>query len=298
MTDRDPGNASNEQAPPVNENGGGGGGSRFGRLAIIIVALILLLLAVPFACQAIRGGGGGDTGGADNGSPGQGESSNGAASGDGSSGSSGGGSSESTMSGTTMMADSSEETTALSEAAETGSGAVSADLAQVPDIEGEATDGTTVTVPSVALSGGEGWLAVREDDDGEPGEVIGFAPLSSGENEDVNVSLDSPVSGSGELYVSVHRDDPADGAFSFPEGDPTVETEAGETAVAPVSYSLGGPEQAASPTETTSGSGPETALPDTGGPGENPGAAYLAPALGAALLALGLTLRSALRRRR
>ncbi|MGI8649329.1 MAG: DUF7282 domain-containing protein [Rubrobacter sp.] len=319
MEDRDqnPRDATNEQAPPV-DNGGGGGGSRFGRLAIILVALILLLLAIPFACQAFRGGGSdsgstGDDNSADSGNSAEQTSEDGAgASGEstsgGASGSEGGSALESTMQAAVGSGDTDagEGTTVSSTASPGESGEGDSPEAEIAGLSagqltGQASDGTSVTVASASLSGAAGWISVLgADPDGEPGEVIGYAPLAEGENDNVIVSLDQPVDGSGELYVSVHEDAPSDDTFSYPEGDPTAETAAGEPATEMVSYDLtegiaddSVADAGENTPETTAAGGVEIdTLPDSGGV-FNPGP-YLILTLGAAMLALGVALRAKL----
>lgn len=305
MAERDPGNASNEQAPPIND-GGGGGGSRFGRLAIIIVALILLLLAVPFACQAIRGSGGesGNAGDSSGGSAGESSSGSAESSSPENSSSEGGSSAtsqmESTMqaaTGSTMMEETAGEGTTVMSSSGGSEDAPQAELAGLASgqLTGQNGDGSSITIPSATLSGASGWVAVSESDEdsngdsenGEPGEIIGYAPLEEGENEDVSVSLDSPVSGSGELVVSIHEDAPADDDFTYPDGDPTTETADGEPATETVPYDL----------DTTSGEGSRNGeLPDTSG-ALNPGP-YLTLSAGIALLALGAGLHATTRRNR
>jgi hypothetical protein len=98
-------------------------------------------------------------------------------------------------------------------------------------------DGETVTVPAATLEGTKGWLAVRANDGGEPGEVLGYSPLQAGTNNDVEVELDRPVDSSQRLYTTVHQESPADGKFTFPADDPTA-TRGGQAAVEPIYYTV------------------------------------------------------------
>lgn len=113
-------------------------------------------------------------------------------------------------------------------------------------------DGTTVTVPQARISGVDGWLAIHADDNGQPGEVLGHAPLREGENADVAVRLDKPAE-SGRLHAMVHADDPNDDSYTFPAGDPPVEAD-GQIVVEPVQYAV-----------TGEGAGGDD-LPTSGGP--------------------------------
>jgi hypothetical protein len=98
-------------------------------------------------------------------------------------------------------------------------------------------DGETVTVPAATLEGTKGWLAVRANDGGEPGEVLGYSPLQAGTNSDVEVELDRPVDSSQRLYTTVHQESPTDGKFTFPADDPTA-TQGGQAAVEPIYYTV------------------------------------------------------------
>jgi hypothetical protein len=92
-------------------------------------------------------------------------------------------------------------------------------------------------VPAATLEGTKGWLAVRANDGGEPGEVLGYSPLQAGTNNDVEVELDRPLDSSQRLYTTVHQERPADGKFTFPAEDPTA-TRGGQAAVEPIYYTV------------------------------------------------------------
>ncbi|AHY46497.1 Hypothetical Protein RradSPS_1214 [Rubrobacter radiotolerans] len=227
---RPPGEASNEGAPPVNEGEGGRRGFPWGKFAVIAVLILLLLIAIPFACQALQGGGGDDAQQQEEGAPGQQD--------------------EGTPAGTDGAAGEGEEA-AEEDAAQQGADGGSVASAELDELPEQTGDGTSVNVPRASISGASGWLAVRADDGGEPGEVLGYAPLQEGENTDVQVSLDTPVEGSGELFATVHADDPADGNFTYPDGDPTVESD-GEAVQQSFAYDLSGAgEEAATDDQAT-----------------------------------------------
>ncbi|QIN84275.1 hypothetical protein GBA63_17670 [Rubrobacter tropicus] len=105
------------------------------------------------------------------------------------------------------------------------------------EVRDQSGSGAAVTVPAATLEGTKGWLAVRADDDGKPGRVLGHAPLKAGANSDVRVELDRPVASSQRLYATVHAEDPADGRFTFPADDPTA-TQGGRAAAEPISYTV------------------------------------------------------------
>lgn len=225
------GRPSNEDAPRV--PGEERSGLPWGRIVAALVVLALLALLILFACQALRGSGGGNTeqeqdSGQEQGAAG--ETTNGGRGG-------------AVEGGGTTAPD---------------GGGTAGEIAQGNRISAEVAggqasgDGTTVTVPSAGISGASGWLAIHADEGGEPGDVLGYAPLREGESvEDVAIPLDEPV-GSGTLYAVVHVDDPADGGFTFPDGDPPVEAN-GSAAAEPLRYTVS-TEQAGEP------------LPSSGGP--------------------------------
>lgn len=257
----------------------------------IILGLILLLLLVvliPFACQAMngdpgqQGAGSGAQGGSDKGDRGgkgndnakadnaeaDGTQAGSAQSGDGQNGDGQGGDGQGDGDRADSGAPQDVATARLS----------------APDQGG---DGETVTVPTATLEGTKGWLAVRADDGGEPGEVLGYAPLQAGANNGVKVELDRPVDSSQRLYTTVHEESPADGEFTFPADDPTA-TDGGQAAVEPIYYTVN---DGASGQENTGIRDDE--LPESGG---IPPAAV--PAAGALLLlASAWGLRAALRGR-
>lgn len=74
----------------------------------------------------------------------------------------------------------------------------------------------------------DGWLVVRADDDGEPGEPIGWTRLEggSGFNTDAPVAIDDgewdAQSGSRELWVTLHRE--AEGQGFDLDDDPVLRT--------------------------------------------------------------------------
>lgn len=72
-----------------------------------------------------------------------------------------------------------------------------------------------------AISEGPGWVAIYNEVDGQPGLIIGTAPLKDGLNEAVTIDLvQSAITA--QLFARLHHDtDPGD-AFNFPGQDPPV----------------------------------------------------------------------------
>lgn len=77
----------------------------------------------------------------------------------------------------------------------------------------------SVVVEEAALSE-PGYLVIRADDDGEPGQVLGVRALDRGRHTGVAVALESSLRGSGPrpVWAVIHADD-GDGRFD-PESDP------------------------------------------------------------------------------
>lgn len=80
----------------------------------------------------------------------------------------------------------------------------------------ELMDGA-VTIPVVS-SDADGWMVIHADADGGPGPVIGFAPVTAGDNADVLVIID--VAGATEtLHAMLHVDEGTAGVYEFPGAD-------------------------------------------------------------------------------
>ena len=74
------------------------------------------------------------------------------------------------------------------------------------------------------ISEGPGWVAIYSDEGGQPGLIIGFAPLVDGLNEAIRVELiESAVTD--QLYARLHEDTTPGDAFDFPGNDPVVRYE-------------------------------------------------------------------------
>jgi hypothetical protein len=115
-----------------------------------------------------------------------------------------------------------------------GIGAVAAQENDTPSltIEDQALYITVATV----VSNGPGWVVVHADDNGSPGEVIGYAPVEDGENTDIEVELD-PNRITETLHVMLHEDTGEEGVFDFPDADPPVEVD-GETLVTSITLQM------------------------------------------------------------
>jgi hypothetical protein len=254
---------SNEDAPRVPGEERSGRGRPIIWIVLGLILLLLLALLVPFACQALSGSGDQGSGGGGSGAQGGGaqqeEGQDGkpndkqdSARDAGTGGKSGAG----------RSAKAQESTGAKGGKQPTGSGGsrgeVDVVLADVGDRSG---DGTMITIPKAKLEGTNGWLAIRAADDGIPGAVLGHATLKEGTNTSVRVKLEPPIDSSQKLYAVVHAEDPADGKYTFPNGDPPI-VRNGKTTVEPLHYTIKGAADGTSGEQAGVRGG---ALPETGG---------------------------------
>ena len=82
------------------------------------------------------------------------------------------------------------------------------------------TDTTTITVRNAALPKG-GYIVVHHWDHGADGAVIGSSEyMAPGSYENVDVDIESPGPGTHRLSAMLHRDDPSNETYEFPDGDP------------------------------------------------------------------------------
>lgn len=84
----------------------------------------------------------------------------------------------------------------------------------------QAVDDGTVTIAEAVMADG-GWVVIHTAVDGNPGPVIGFAPLEPGANEDVVVDIDVERA-TGSLIAMLHVDDGTPGEYEFPDADPPL----------------------------------------------------------------------------
>jgi glucose/arabinose dehydrogenase/plastocyanin len=80
----------------------------------------------------------------------------------------------------------------------------------------ELSDGT-VTIAAVTAAE-PGWIVIHADANGAPGPVIGFAPVATGDNENVQVEVDE-AGATGTLYAMLHVDAGVAGEYEFPGDD-------------------------------------------------------------------------------
>ncbi len=126
-----------------------------------------------------------------------------------------------------------QDATEEPEATEEPAGTAGANSLEVADQE-LAEDGT-VTVPLVN-SAVDGWMVIHADSDGGPGPVIGFAPVTAGENVSVSVPID--VAGATEtVHAMLHVDEGTVGAYEFPGADGPARDDADAVVMLPFALS-------------------------------------------------------------
>lgn len=83
-------------------------------------------------------------------------------------------------------------------------------------------DGLLVIDRVTAVS--DGWLVIHGDDNGAVGPVLGYAPVTAGDNEQVQVTID-PLQASPTLYAMLHTDVGTIGRYEFPGVDAPVQVD-------------------------------------------------------------------------
>ena len=94
------------------------------------------------------------------------------------------------------------------------------------DTQRELGVGETVTVLEV-VSKDAGWIVIHADNNGEPGAIVGYAPVKAGLNENIKVKVDAGKL-TPTLYAILHVDRGIQGTFEFPGEDvPAAGSEGG-----------------------------------------------------------------------
>jgi hypothetical protein len=82
--------------------------------------------------------------------------------------------------------------------------------------------GNTLTVDRV-MAAQNYWIVIRADDNGQPGAVVGYAPVAVGENAQVVVTITDPDGiTTPQLWAVLHADAGVGGKFEFPGTDTPV----------------------------------------------------------------------------
>ena len=127
-------------------------------------------------------------------------------------------------------------------------------------LPGELTGTIRVNVAE-ALSQGQGWLAIHQNKDGQPGPVIGTALLHAGSNKNVLVEVDAAAAGD-QVFPMLHYDTGTIGEYEFGtvQGADSPVFVGGNVVVAPLALTTAAPVE----TAPTAAPAEPTAAPATG----------------------------------
>ena len=114
--------------------------------------------------------------------------------------------------------DTKSSSTPTAPAASTGS-TVSGSL----DAVDQHSDGKTITVKAVNITGSTGFIAIHADLSGKPGPVVGHVAIPAGGSSDVVVTLDK-ASPTGAYWPMLHLDAGTVGTYEFPGPDVPVKS--------------------------------------------------------------------------
>ncbi|MBI1258675.1 MAG: hypothetical protein GC204_14500 [Chloroflexi bacterium] len=115
-------------------------------------------------------------------------------------------------------------------------------------LPGESTGTIRVRVDE-ALSNGQGWLAIHQNKDGQPGPVIGTALLHAGSNKNVIVEVDQAAAGD-QVFPMLHYDTDTIGEYEFGtvQGADLPVIVGGNVVVGPLALTTAAPVETAVPT--------------------------------------------------
>src|SRR4249920_2633852 len=119
--------------------------------------------------------------------------------------------------------DNSSSTTAAPAASAPAGSAAAATVSGSIDVADQSSDGTTITVDAVNITGSAGFIAVHADADGAPGPVVGHAAIPEGDSSKVVITLDAPVT-TGSFWPMLHLDAGTVGTYEFPGPDGPVKS--------------------------------------------------------------------------
>lgn len=90
--------------------------------------------------------------------------------------------------------------------------------------------GPQAVIKAVKFENRAGWVAVHEDREGKPGNILGAAWLPVGENKEVKVELLRPME-AGKTYYAMLHDDDGDKQFNY-KNDLSLPSSTGEPIMA------------------------------------------------------------------
>lgn len=84
--------------------------------------------------------------------------------------------------------------------------------------------GDGMVVVDQVVSDGPGWIVIHADENGAPGPVIGQTAVMDGENNNVEVEIDTAMA-TATMYAMLHTDAGTEGTYEFPGDDTPVEVD-------------------------------------------------------------------------
>ena len=115
------------------------------------------------------------------------------------------------------------DSTSSTTAAPAGSAAPGAAVSGSLDAADQTSDGKTITVSTVNITGSSGFIAVHADASGGPGPVVGHAAVPEGDSTSVVITLDAPIT-TGAYWPMLHTDAGTIGTYEFPGPDGPVKS--------------------------------------------------------------------------
>ena len=115
------------------------------------------------------------------------------------------------------------DSTSSTTAAPAGSAAPGATVSGSLDAADQTSDGKTITVSTVNITGSSGFIAVHADASGGPGPVVGHAAVPEGDSTSVVITLDAPIT-TGAYWPMLHTDAGTIGTYEFPGPDGPVKS--------------------------------------------------------------------------
>jgi hypothetical protein len=110
--------------------------------------------------------------------------------------------------------------------------ALAQDVTPLVEVEDQAIVDGAVTIDRV-VSDGPGWIVIHADNNGAPGDVLGWTAVMDGENTDVVVDIDMDMVDTDTMtettfHAMLHSDLGIEGTYEFPGADVPVQLD-GET---------------------------------------------------------------------
>jgi hypothetical protein len=127
---------------------------------------------------------------------------------------------------TTAAATETSAATATTAAATATTAAAGGAVTGSIDVSDQTSDGKSLTIADVSITGASGFIAIHQDAAGAPGPVVGHVAIPTGDSKNVKVTLDSAVT-TGKFWPMLHLDAGTIGTYEFPGPDGPVKDAAG-----------------------------------------------------------------------